>query len=117
MFVANTLPLAHARVAAETAERYGAATYIAVTFYSYAWALVRAGEAEAADEALQRCAEKTLEMNGAIRAYHPVRVEASLALGDLERARREADKIAGGALFDELLQTSQRMRSARKDKN
>jgi pSer/pThr/pTyr-binding forkhead associated (FHA) protein len=36
---------------------------------------------------------------------------------DQERSRREADKIAGGALFDELLQTSQRMRSARKDKN
>jgi hypothetical protein len=36
---------------------------------------------------------------------------------DQERSRREADRIAGGALFDELLQTSQRMRSARKDKN
>ena len=35
---------------------------------------------------------------------------------DQERSRREADKIAGGALFDELLQTSQRMRAARKDK-
>ena len=36
---------------------------------------------------------------------------------DQERSRREADRIAGGALFDELLQTSQRMRSARKDKD
>jgi pSer/pThr/pTyr-binding forkhead associated (FHA) protein len=35
---------------------------------------------------------------------------------DQERSRREADRIAGGALFDELLQTSQRMRSARNDK-
>lgn len=34
---------------------------------------------------------------------------------DQERSRREADRIAEGALFDELLQTSQRMRSARKD--
>jgi hypothetical protein len=34
---------------------------------------------------------------------------------DQERSRREADRIAGGALFDELLQTSQRMRAARKD--
>jgi FHA domain len=34
---------------------------------------------------------------------------------DQERSRREADRIAGGALFDELLQSSQRMRSARKD--
>jgi predicted component of type VI protein secretion system len=34
---------------------------------------------------------------------------------DHERSRREADQIAGGALFDELLQQSQRMRSARKD--
>ena len=36
---------------------------------------------------------------------------------DQERSKREADRIADGALFDELLQTSQRMRSARKDKN
>lgn len=36
---------------------------------------------------------------------------------DHERSRSEADRIAGGALFDELLQQSQRMRSARKDKD
>ena len=35
---------------------------------------------------------------------------------DHERSRREADQIAEGALFDELLQASQQMRSARKDK-
>jgi len=34
---------------------------------------------------------------------------------DHERSRSEADRIAGGALFDELLQQSQRMRSTRKD--
>lgn len=34
---------------------------------------------------------------------------------DAERSQREADRIAGGALFDELLQQSQRMRSARRD--
>ncbi len=34
---------------------------------------------------------------------------------DHERSRREADQIAGGALFDELLQQSQRIRSARND--
>jgi pSer/pThr/pTyr-binding forkhead associated (FHA) protein len=33
---------------------------------------------------------------------------------DQERSKREADQIAGGALFDELLQESQRLRSARK---
>ena len=34
---------------------------------------------------------------------------------DQERNQREADRIASGALFDELLQESQRMRSARKE--
>jgi len=34
---------------------------------------------------------------------------------DQERSQSEADRIASGALFDELLQQSQRMRSARKD--
>jgi pSer/pThr/pTyr-binding forkhead associated (FHA) protein len=34
---------------------------------------------------------------------------------DHERSRSEADRIAGGALFDELRQQSQRMRSARND--
>jgi predicted component of type VI protein secretion system len=33
---------------------------------------------------------------------------------DQERNQREADRIAGGALFDELLHESKRMRSARK---
>jgi pSer/pThr/pTyr-binding forkhead associated (FHA) protein len=32
---------------------------------------------------------------------------------DQERSRQEADKIAGGTLFDELLQESQRLKSAR----
>jgi predicted component of type VI protein secretion system len=36
---------------------------------------------------------------------------------DYERSRREADQIAGGALFDELRQELQRIRSARKDTN
>ncbi len=36
---------------------------------------------------------------------------------DQERSRREADQIAEGALFDELLQTSQRMRSKQNGKN
>jgi pSer/pThr/pTyr-binding forkhead associated (FHA) protein len=36
---------------------------------------------------------------------------------DHERSQREADRIAGGAVFDELLQESQRMRSARKNKD
>ncbi len=36
---------------------------------------------------------------------------------DQERSKREADRITEGALFDKLLQTSQRMRSARKDKD
>jgi pSer/pThr/pTyr-binding forkhead associated (FHA) protein len=34
---------------------------------------------------------------------------------DQERNQREADRIASGELFDELLQESQRMRSARKE--
>jgi predicted component of type VI protein secretion system len=34
---------------------------------------------------------------------------------DQQRSRNEADRIASGALFDELLQQSQRMRSARRD--
>jgi pSer/pThr/pTyr-binding forkhead associated (FHA) protein len=35
---------------------------------------------------------------------------------DQERSKREADKIAADPLFDELLQTSLRMRAARNDK-
>jgi hypothetical protein len=34
---------------------------------------------------------------------------------DHERSRQEADRIAGQSLFDDLVQESQRMRSARKE--
>ena len=84
--------IAHTRASAEAAERYGAAGYIYVTHAMYGLALVRAGEAKAADGVLQRCAEKMREMGGKTRLYYPVRAEASLALGDLEAARREADE-------------------------
>lgn len=36
---------------------------------------------------------------------------------DQERSRQEADKIASGALFDELLQESQRLKTARNSGN
>lgn len=34
---------------------------------------------------------------------------------DQERSRQEADRIASGELFDDLLQTSQRLKAARND--
>jgi adenylate cyclase len=87
-----TQALAHARRAAEAAERFGASTYILVASTSLAWAEILSENWQAAAATLERVRQGMQRSLVAIGMVSQLEIEAALGAGDLDAALRLAEE-------------------------